>query len=83
MSSIISKINITIENSLVLQKSSTFFRLDDVMKYDIPGTIEYILAVTGKDDLFYVGHSLGCAVLFGAINYDYTINNKVNSLRIF
>jgi lysosomal acid lipase/cholesteryl ester hydrolase len=32
--------------------------------YDLPALINYILEVTGNESLFYIGHSMGCAVIF-------------------
>ena len=51
--------------------------LDEIMKYDIPAVIDYILTTTRRPRLYYVGHSLGCAMLFGATNHYPEINNKV------
>lgn len=31
--------------------------------YDIPATIDYIMAITG-DKLYYIGHSMGTTMLF-------------------
>ena len=33
-------------------------------KYDLPATLNYIQKVTGKSELFYVGHSQGTAIAF-------------------
>jgi len=51
--------------------------LDEVIRYDIPATIEYILRKTEQKDIYYVGHSLGCVVFWGATNIYPELNDKV------
>ncbi|XP_018019014.1 uncharacterized protein LOC108675500 [Hyalella azteca] len=53
------------------------FSLDEIMRYDIPAVVNYILATSGERQLRYVGHSLGCAMFFGATNLDSTLAHKV------
>ena len=36
-------------------------------QYDVPAFIEYVLAATGRSQLSFVGHSLGCGVFFIAM----------------
>lgn len=45
-----------------------FFRsLDEMAKYDLPATIDFIVEKTGQERLFYVGHSQGTTIgVFGA-----------------
>lgn len=47
-------------------------------KYDIPAVINYILNKTGENSLSYVGHSMGCAVLFIAMTYHPELNSKID-----
>ncbi len=42
------------------------FSLDDMIQYDVIAVINHILKVCQQDQLFYVGHSMGCSLLFGA-----------------
>lgn len=34
-------------------------RWDEMGLYDIPAEIEYVLNVTGREKLVYIGHSMG------------------------
>ncbi|KAF2353557.1 AB-hydrolase lipase domain [Trinorchestia longiramus] len=54
--------------------------LDEIIKFDIPAAVNYILAVSGQHDLRYVGHSLGCAMLFGATSEDPSLASKVKMM---
>lgn len=47
-------------------------------KYDIPAVINYVLSVTGRSTLSYVGHSMGCAMFFIAMTYHPELNDKIN-----
>lgn len=35
---------------------------DEMAKYDLPATIDFILKKTGQDKLHYVGHSQGTTI---------------------
>jgi pimeloyl-ACP methyl ester carboxylesterase len=50
---------------------------DEMAKYDIPAFIGYILNVTGKQQLTYIGHSQGTIVGFAAFE-DQKIASKVD-----
>jgi len=52
--------------------------VDEMGKYDIPAVINYILNKTGENSLSYVGHSMGCAVLFIAMTYHPELNSKID-----
>ena len=47
-------------------------------KYDIPAMINFALATTGQSSLSYVGHSMGCAVFFIAMQYHPELNSKID-----
>lgn len=53
------------------------FSFDEYGYYDIPATIDYILAKTGHSKMFYVGHSQGTTEHFimGSLRPEY--NNKI------
>ncbi|KAM9197570.1 lipase member K isoform 2-T2 [Dugong dugon] len=51
-------------------KSSEYwaFSLDEMAKYDLPATIDFIIKKTGQEQLFYVGHSQGTTIAFIALS---------------
>ena len=55
-------------------------RWDEVGDYDMPAIIEYILKTTGQPKLIYVGHSLGPAYAFIALNNHPELNNKIEMM---
>ncbi|KAK7871599.1 hypothetical protein R5R35_001791 [Gryllus longicercus] len=40
------------------------FSFHEMGVYDLPAVIEYVLKVTGREQLYYVGHSLGTTMFF-------------------
>ncbi|KAG9312007.1 Alpha/Beta hydrolase protein [Chiua virens] len=56
------------------------YSLDEFAWYDIPDSIEYILALTGAGGLGYVGFSQGTAQAFAALSVNPELNEKVNVL---
>ncbi|XP_031245997.1 lysosomal acid lipase/cholesteryl ester hydrolase isoform X2 [Mastomys coucha] len=44
------------------------FSFDEMAKYDLPASINYILNKTGQEQLYYVGHSQGCTIGFIAFS---------------
>ncbi|XP_047616311.1 lipase member K-like [Phacochoerus africanus] len=44
------------------------FSLDEMAKYDLPATINFILEKTGQEQLYYVGHSQGTTIAFIAFS---------------
>ena len=56
------------------------YSLDEFAWYDIPDSIEYILARTGVGSLGYVGFSQGTAQAFAALSVNPQLNEKVNVL---
>lgn len=46
-------------------------------KYDIPAVIEYILKKTGKEQLYFIGHSQGTLQAFAAFSQNATLAKKV------
>lgn len=41
------------------QLESCCFRWDEIGNYDIPACINYVLRVTRRERLVYIGHSMG------------------------
>nr|XP_054931302.1 lipase 3-like [Dermacentor andersoni] len=52
-------------------------RFQQMIEYDVPATIDYILRETGKSRLGYVGHSQGTLVMFGLLSAAPAYNDKV------
>ncbi|XP_070381797.1 gastric triacylglycerol lipase-like isoform X2 [Dermacentor albipictus] len=53
------------------------FSFQEMIEYDVPATIDYILRETGKSKLGYVGHSQGTLVMFGLLSAAPAYNDKV------
>lgn len=47
--------------------------------YDLPAMINYVLHVTGKKRLFYVGHSQGTMIAFNGFSNNLALGNKVKA----
>lgn len=52
----------------------------EIGKYDIPASIDYILATTGLKELNYVGHSMGTTAFFVAMSLRPEYNAKVRKM---
>jgi len=50
---------------------------DEMAKYDIPAQVEKILEVTGKEKLFYIGHSMGTTTFMAMHHYRPDIAKKI------
>ncbi|BHF74487.1 hypothetical protein SprV_0501757300 [Sparganum proliferum] len=63
-------------------KSEQFwqFSWDDMAHKDLPATIEFVLNQTGKDRLFYVGHSQGTEIAFAKFNSDPVLRSKIAAM---
>ncbi|KAL6061436.1 hypothetical protein STEG23_033203, partial [Scotinomys teguina] len=44
------------------------FSYDEMIKYDLPATINFILNKTGQKQIYYVGHSQGTLIALGAFS---------------
>ncbi|XP_037070287.1 lipase 3-like [Pollicipes pollicipes] len=53
------------------------FTADDYARYDNPAIIDYILHVTGYEDLFYIGFSSSTWSFWAMMNHDPSYNSKV------
>lgn len=45
--------------------------------YDLPATVDKILAESGAEDLFYVGHSQGGAIAYAGMSKNRTLASKI------
>jgi lysosomal acid lipase/cholesteryl ester hydrolase len=43
------------------------YTYDEMIEFDVPNTIDYILSLTERKTLAYVGHSQGCMIMFGLL----------------
>ena len=50
---------------------------DEMGKYDIPAVLNFILSETGRDQLIYVGHSMGCAMFFVTMSTFPELGSKI------
>ena len=56
------------------------FSWDEMAAFDLPASIDYILAATGASSLGYVGHSQGTTIGFAALSSQPDLAVKVHSL---
>jgi pimeloyl-ACP methyl ester carboxylesterase len=54
------------------------FSFDEFARYDLPETVDYILAATGYKTLSYIGHSQGTTMTFAAFNIHPHYASKLN-----
>lgn len=57
------------------------FTLDEIGRYDVPATIDYILDLTGKSQLHYVGHSQGTTIFWIMCSEKPEYNQKVQLMQ--
>nr|XP_044610708.1 lipase member K isoform X4 [Equus asinus] len=53
------------------------FSLDEMAKYDLPATINFIVEKTGQEQLYYVGHSQGTTIAFIAFSTNPELAKKI------
>ena len=56
---------------------------DEIGKYDVPATINYVLGKTGKSKLSYIGYSLGSTTYFISMIARPEMNSKVDIMVCF
>lgn len=52
---------------------------DDMARYDLPTMLNYVLRVTGRQKLSYIGHSQGTLIAFAQFSHDHVLASKVQS----
>ncbi|KAL1438534.1 hypothetical protein MTO96_047897 [Rhipicephalus appendiculatus] len=53
------------------------FTFDQMIEYDVPAMIDYVLRETGSSRLGYIGHSQGSLIMFGLLSSVPAYNEKV------
>ncbi|XP_042545372.1 tear acid lipase-like protein [Dipodomys spectabilis] len=53
------------------------FSYDEMIKYDLPATIDFILEETRQKQIYYVGHSQGTLIAFGAFATNPQLAQKI------
>ncbi|XP_057591921.1 lipase member K isoform X1 [Hippopotamus amphibius kiboko] len=53
------------------------FSLDEMAKYDLPATINFIIEKTGQEQLYYVGHSQGTTIAFIAFSTNAELSKRI------
>ena len=52
-------------------------------RFDLPANIDYILAQTGVEKLFYLGHSMGTTMFFVCMTERPEYNDKIALMSAF
>ncbi|XP_041364368.1 gastric triacylglycerol lipase-like [Gigantopelta aegis] len=50
---------------------------DEMAKYDLPAMVDHILSVTGKRQIYYVGHSQGTMIGFSGFSQNKQLGSKI------
>ena len=58
------------------------FTWDEMAKYDLPAELNYVLDKTGKEKIFYIGHSMGTTTYMVMNSLDQSWADKVE-LAVF
>ncbi|XP_058527311.1 lipase member J isoform X5 [Ochotona princeps] len=56
------------------------FSFDEMAKYDIPASIDFVVKQTGQEEIFYIGHSQGTTIAFIAFS---TLPKIAEKIKIF
>ncbi|XP_071604867.1 lysosomal acid lipase/cholesteryl ester hydrolase [Heliangelus exortis] len=64
----------------VKQEEFWVFSFDEMAKYDIPATVDFILKTTGQEQIFYIGHSQGTTMAFIAFS---TLPQLAKKIKMF
>ena len=52
-------------------------RFDEHAQIDLPTMLDYVMKVTGQDELFYVGHSQGTAMGFAGFTFNQSLAQHI------
>jgi lysosomal acid lipase/cholesteryl ester hydrolase len=59
------------------------FTWDEMAKYDLPTSLDYVLKTTGKEKMFYVGHSMGSTTYLVMNSLNQTWADRVELATFF
>jgi lysosomal acid lipase/cholesteryl ester hydrolase len=59
------------------------FSWNEMGVYDVPAYIEYVLAATEKEDIYYIGHSMGTTMFFIAMAEHPELNSKIRLMSAY
>ena len=63
-------------NQSLSEKEYWRFTWDEHAEYDLPAMLELMMEVTGQEEYFYLGHSMGTLTYFTACNYQAWVCNN-------
>ncbi|NWW18581.1 LICH hydrolase, partial [Falcunculus frontatus] len=64
----------------VKQEEFWVFSFDEMAKYDLPASVDFILKKTGQEQVFYIGHSQGTTMAFVAFS---TLPQLAKKIKMF
>ena len=56
-----------------------YTRIDEHAQIDLPAMLNYVMKVTGQDELFYVGHSQGTAMGFAGFTFNQSLARHIKA----
>ena len=56
------------------------FSFDEMAAYDLPAMVDYVLNVTKKEQLYYVGHSQGTMMAFAGLSENEELRKKIKTV---
>ena len=65
-------------NSMHFIDVNIFNSWDEMGKYDIPTAVDFILAETKQEKLYYIGHSMGTTMFWVALNEHPNLKDKIS-----
>ena len=56
------------------------FSFDEMAAYDLPAMVDYVLNITKKEHLYYVGHSQGTMMAFAGLSENEELRKKIKTV---
>lgn len=70
------------ENLLATSAQYWKFSLDEIVKYDLPAVIDYVLLKSNNTRVHYVGHSQGTTLVMAMLSLFPRYNKKLKTLHL-